>query len=113
MDELVSVERSTDRADAPVHHVRGRYHVDAGRSADKRLLLQNRDGFIVEYVTTAVDHAVLAVRRVWVERGVGDDAEGGKTLFQRRYRARHQSLGVGRFTPVGGFQFLGDKREYR
>ncbi len=49
-------------------------------------------GLVVQHVAVGVQHAVLAVAGVGVERDVGQDAEFGKALLQFAHRARHQAL---------------------
>ena len=87
-----AVERGAQRADAPVHHVRRRDHVDARVGVAKRLLDERGDRLVVEHVAGGVDQAVLAVAGVRIERDVGDDAELGKALLQRAHGARHEAL---------------------
>jgi len=75
------LERRADAADAPVHHVRRRDDVDAGSGLRKRLLDQDLERGVVQDVAALVDHAILAVRRIGIERHVGHQAELGKALL--------------------------------
>ena len=69
------VEFRANRTDAAVHHVRRRDDVGSRGGADLCLPTQCRDGLVVEDVTVVVDDAVLSVRRVRIERRIGDDAQ--------------------------------------
>ncbi len=102
MDELAAVERRADRSDAPIHHVRRRDHVHAGSRTSERLLFEDHDRLVVQNVAAAVDHAILAVSGIGIERDVGDDAEFGKALLQCRHRSWDEPLGIGCLAPVSG-----------
>ena len=49
------LQRIADRADAAVHHVRGRDHVGAGRRVGKRLLDQRVHGFVVGDIAVLIE----------------------------------------------------------
>ena len=57
------------------------------------------DRFVVDDVAVLVEHAVLTVARVRVERDVGQDAQFGEVLLQFAHGARDQS--VRRSSPHG------------
>ena len=100
MDVARDFERFADRADAAVHHVARRDDVGAGFGVRQRLLDQRLDGDVVHDVAGVVDDAVLAVRRVRIERDVGDHAELRDGLLDRAHRALRESVGIPRFAAV-------------
>ena len=69
-----------------------------------RLFLQNGIGFIVEDIASLVDHTVLAVAGVGVQRDIGDHAQVWKVVFQRPHDRWHKAIWVERFFAPGGFQ---------
>ncbi len=113
MDVTLAVECCANRADAPVHHVGGRYDVYTGRSADQRLAFQHGDGFVVQHISGGINDAVLAVRGVRIQRDIGDHAQLRKTFFQRGHCARHQTFGIDGFAPVRCFQCAFNRRKQR
>ena len=98
------VERAAQRADAAVHHVGRRDHVDARRGVAERLLDQRLDRLVVHHVAGRVDQAVLPVARVRIERDVGDHAELGEARLQRAHGARHEVVRAPRLRRVGDFR---------
>jgi len=64
--------------------------VDAGLGLREGLTDQHVERDVVQDIAGLVDHAVLAVRRVRIERHVGHDAELRETLLERADRPRHQ-----------------------
>jgi len=113
VDQLPCVERCTDRADPPVHHVGGRDDVHAGLRLGQRLLLEDGDGLVVQDVPGLVEDAVLAVGRVGVQRHVGHHAELGKALLDLVHDLRNQPFGVGRLPAVRRLERGLDRREER
>ena len=113
MDVARLFERGPDAADAPVHHVRRRDDVYARSGLRQRLLDQHFERDVVDDVAAGVDHAVLAVRSVGVERDVGHDAELGEALLELRDGARHQSAGVVGLATVERLELLLDDGEQR
>ena len=79
----------------------------------ERLLLQYREGLVVEHIAGLVDEAVLPMARVGIERDVGDDADFRKALLQFAHAARHQALGIEGLLGVGGLQRGVDHRKER
>ena len=96
------LERLADRADPPVHHVGRRDDVGAGLGLRQRLPHQRLDRHVVQHVAGVVDDPVLAVRRVRIERDVGDDAELGHGLLERAHGALREALRVPGFAAVIG-----------
>ena len=66
----------------------------------KRLLLQNRNGVVVQNVAGVIDNAVLTVAGVGIQRNIGHHTELGKMLFEARHDARNQALGIGGLAAV-------------
>ena len=64
--EAGAIERVADRADAPVHHVRGGDDVGAGLGVHQRLTAQDLDRLVVGHIAIA-HKAVMAVRRKGIE----------------------------------------------
>jgi len=60
-----------------------------------------------------VDHPVLTVRSVGIERDIGHHAEFRKTLFQHRHGTRDQSFRIESLAAIGGFQRRLDRGEER
>ena len=85
-----------DRADPAVHHVGRGDDVGAGRGLDQRLLDQHRAGRVVEHIARRVDQPVMAVRRIGIERDVGEHADLGRRLLHRPDRAADEIVGVER-----------------
>jgi hypothetical protein len=106
-------QRLADRADAPVHHVAGRHDVHAGFGVGERLAGEDLHRFVIDDVAGVVQHAVLAVAGVGVQRHVGHHAQVGKLFFQRPHHARDQAVGVERLLAVGVFEGGVDGREQR
>ena len=96
MDQPFAVERGADRADAAVHHVGRRDHVDAGLGLHQRLTGQHRQRLVVGDVAVA-DHAVMAMVGVGIERDVADQAELGELALEQARGLAHQVVGVRRF----------------
>ena len=97
MDLSGAVEFGTNARDATVHHVGRRHHVGSGLRVTKRLLGQRFERLVVEHVAARIvgrDQAILAVAGIGVKRHVGDDAELGERLLQRRHGARHQPVRI-------------------
>ena len=106
-------ERFADRADAAVHHVARRDDVGAGLGMRQRLLDQRIDGDVVHDVAGIVDDAVLAVRRVRVERDVGDHAELRHGLLDRAHCALREPFGIPGFAAVEALDVARRHREQR
>ncbi len=113
MDVPCLFEGAADPPDAPVHHVGRRHDVDSGSGLRKRLLHQRVQRHVVEDVAGLVDHAVLAVGGIGIERDIAHDAELRETLLEGAHDARHQPLGIERFAPVQALEPLLDDREQR
>ena len=94
MDETTSVQRRPNAADAAIHHVGGRHDIDPGCRVAERLLLQHGHRLVIEHVTAGVDQAVLAVRRVRIERPIGNHAQFGEFTLQRADHGRHQAIRI-------------------
>ena len=94
MDVARDFQRFADRADAAVHHVARRDDVGAGFGMRQRLLHQRVDGDVVHDVAGVVDDAVLTVRRVRIQRDVGDDAELRHRLLDRTHGALRESFRI-------------------
>ncbi|MPM47174.1 hypothetical protein SDC9_93882 [bioreactor metagenome] len=67
----------------------------------ERLADEYFDGVVVDDVAGIVQHAVLAVAGVWVQRHVGEHAQVREFLLQLAHHARNQPVGVQRFFAVG------------
>ena len=65
------VECSAQRADASVHHVGRRHHIDAGLRMAYRLTYKSGNRDVVGNVTSCVEQTVLAMAGVRIERDVG------------------------------------------
>jgi hypothetical protein len=78
---IMPASSRADGADAPVHHVGRRDHVDAGLRLVQRLAHQHRHGFVVRHVAVA-DHPVMAVVGIRVQRHVADQAQIGECPLQ-------------------------------
>jgi len=113
VDVAGAVEGRADAADATVHHVRGGDDVDAGLCADDCLAFESRDRLVVHDVARRVDNAVLAMRRVRIERGIRDDAEVRKFPFERGDGTRDESVRIRRFAAVRRLHIGRDDREER
>ncbi len=105
------LERPAYRTDAAVHHVGRRDDVGAGLGVGQRLPDQHGDRVVVQHVALVVDDAVLPVRRVRVERDVGDDDEIGKPALDCPNRALHEAIGIGAFGAVQQLEAAVDDRE--
>jgi hypothetical protein len=62
----------------------GAHDVGTRRRLRARLLHERLDGRVVQHVAGGIDEAVLSVRRVGIERDVGDDAEPGSAFLSAR-----------------------------
>jgi len=116
MDVARVLERRADAPDAPVHHVRGRDDLDARLGLRERLPHKHVQRLVVEDVSVAVDHAVLPVRGVGIERDVGHDPQFREPFLQGGRCPRHQAARVIGLSAVGGFQAMvddGEEREHR
>ena len=98
------LERRADRADAAVHHVRGGDDVGAGFGLDQGLVDQDRAGGVVEDIARLVDDPVMAVRRIGIERDVGEHADFGRRVLRRLDRAADQIVGIERLARIVGAQ---------
>ena len=90
----LTLKRTADRANASVHHVRGRHHIGTSRRMTERLFDQRVTGHIVQYITGLVDDAVLTVGGVGVQRNVGDDADLRYRRLQFGHRTLYQSVSL-------------------
>ncbi len=88
-------QRLPDRADAPVHHVRGREHVASGLGLDQRLADQDFHALVIGDLVADED-AVMAMRGVGIERDVADDADIGHGGLDGADGAADQIVGVDR-----------------
>jgi hypothetical protein len=113
VDVALHLKRLADRADAPVHHVAGRHDVHARFGVGEGLAGEHLHRFVIDDVAGVVEHAVLAVAGVGVERHVGHHAQVRKLFFQRPHHARDQAVGVERLLAVGCFEGGVDGREQR
>ena len=109
--KATGLERTADRADAPVHHVAGRDDVDAGFGLHQRLAGQHLHRAVVEDVAVFVEQAVLAVAGVRIERDVGEQPQAREALFQLAQCPRDQPCGVRRLVAAGVLQRRLDDRE--
>ncbi len=71
------------------------------------------DRDVVEHVAVVVDDAVLAVRRVRVERDIGDNHKVGIGRLDCAHHRLNESVGIGAFGAIEAFLFLVDHREQR
>src|SRR2546421_5768677 len=95
LDERRLVERLADGAHAPVHHVGGRDHVGAGVRVRHRGTREQLEGRIVAH-RTVLDHAAVAVARVFAEADVGDDEQVRHGVLHRAHGLLHDAvIGVG------------------
>ena len=69
------LERCSNGANATIHHVRRCNDVSAGVSMRHSLARQHRYRFVVQYIASIVNDAVLAVGGVRVQGKVGNDSE--------------------------------------
>ncbi len=53
VDVAVRLQRGADGADAPVHHVAGRDHIDPGGGMGQRLVHQHLDGDVVHDIAVS------------------------------------------------------------
>ncbi len=98
----LALERRADGTDASVHHVGGRDDVGAGRGLDQRLPGEHRAGRIVEHIARCIDEAIMAVRRIGIERDVGEDADFRRGFLHRPNRPADQIVGIERLARVLG-----------
>ena len=84
-----------------------------GVGLDQRLLGQDLDRVVVDDVADIVDHAVVAVRRIWVERDVGQNTDLGHRIFDGADRSADQVVGAKRFLGALRAELLGRVREER
>ena len=80
---------------------------------DSAWLHQYLQALIVQYVTTGIDDAVLAMGGIGIQSHVGDDTECGKFFLEGAHRAWYQAVGVMGLGGVQGFLFFGYYREQR
>lgn len=105
------MSKAPDCANAPVHHVRRCDDVNARLGLAERLLLQNRDRFVIEDVARIVDQTVLPVGRIGIERHVTDHAQLRKALLQLAHSAWHETTRIEGFRAVRGFKRNVDDRK--
>ena len=88
-------------------------HVGAGVRVGQRLAHQHLHRLVVDDVAAVVHQAVLAVRRVRVERDVGDDAERRVRRLQRTDRPLREAVRVeGTGAVVGLGRVVGDREQH-
>ena len=109
----LSSSACADCPDTAVHHVARRDDVDAGLAPATPLAASESRRFIVHHVAGRIEDTVLTVRRVGIERNIGQDAKFGKSLLQLACDARHDPVGIRRLTPVGRLERLFDDRKQR
>jgi len=107
------LQRGADAADAAIHHVGRRDDVDARLCLRQRLLDQDLQRDVVEDVARLVDHAVLTVRGIGIQRDIRHDAQLREARFQRSSGARHEPARIECLSPVGALQPLLDDRKKR
>ena len=94
---------------------RNAYHgstvVGASLGVRQCLLDEHVDGHVVQDVAVVVDDAVLAMRRVRVQRNIGDDGKLGQRRLDGRNGALHEPVRVRTLGAVETFLFLVDNRE--
>ena len=90
----LTLEGASNRADASVHHVRGRHHIGTRRCMAERLFDQGLAGDVVQHVACVINDAVLPMGGVGVECDIRDHANLGYRRFQFGHRALHQSIGL-------------------
>ena len=113
VDQVLFLKGAADRADTAVHHVRRGNHVSARAGLAEGLQHELLHGLIIHDEARVVDQAVLAVRRVGVERDVSHDAELRELLLHRLDRAGNETVRVVGFATVRRLQFLFNMREER
>ncbi len=109
----VRLQRLADHADAAVHHVGGRDDVRARRRLVERLAHQHIDRRIVDDIAVGIEQPVLSMRRIGVERDVGQQADVHPGIADRADRAAHQIVGIERLRPVVAAQRRRGVREER
>src|SRR5262245_62376430 len=82
MDEPVRIECPPQCTDPAIHHVRWGNDIHARARLGQRLLLEDRDGLVIEDIPCSVDDTVLAMAGVRIERDVGHHPQLWKTAFQ-------------------------------
>ena len=108
-----ALQSGTKRCHAAIHHVGRRDDVGARLSMHDGLPCQHGDRLVVHHIAAGVDQAILTVAGIRVQRDVGDDAEFGKTGFQRGDGTGDQTIGVERFFRAQGFQTGINNRKQR
>ena len=110
---LFAFEHLADRADAAVHHVRRRDDIHARFSLRARLLDEDLARFVVLHVAFFVEHAILAVARVRIERDVRQHAEHREVLLQLAHGARNETFGIRGFAAIRSLERRLDRRKQR
>ena len=104
---------SSDRAHAPVHHVRRRDDVGARPGADQRLLGQGLHGKVVHHVVALVQEAVVTMARVGIEGGVGDDPKVRARRLHRGNALGNEPLRIHGLAVIGRPEVVLDVRKQR
>jgi len=89
----LTVERIANAADAAIHHVGRRHHVDAGLGFRQCLAHQRLECLVIQDHAVA-QQAVMAMARIGVERHIADDADCGHRALDLADGAVHQVLRV-------------------
>ena len=111
MDEARLLQRTTDDADAAVHHVRWRHDVHAGLGLHQRLLSQQRQRLVIQHIAAFVDQAVLTMAGVGVQGHVRHHAQLREARLQRPHGAGHQAFRIGGQSAVRRLQIAGNGRK--
>jgi hypothetical protein len=110
-------EGVADGGDAAVHHVGRRDDIAARLDLEQRLLDEDRNRFVVgDVLVVAVEHAVVAVARVGIERHIAEHADLRHGLLDRTHRAADEVLSVQCLAPVGRLERwvgIGEQRHDR
>ena len=99
------IQGFADRADATIHHVRGRDDVAPGVGLIDCLPTECFHAFVIDYIT-AEDKPVLAVSRIWIERDVSDQSDWNLSVAHSTYCLADQVVRIAGFFAVGRFLFL-------
>ena len=83
---------------------------------DQGLAREDFDGDVIEYVAVLIDDAILAMRRIRIERDIGQNAKVREALFERAHGAGNEPLRVGRLAAIERLERGvddGEKRHHR
>ena len=109
-----AIQRPPDRTDAPVHHVRRRHEIHARpRLQDRHLGQDANRAVVLDVVHRRGQHAVMAVRRVGIERDVRQNHQLRHRLFHRPDRPENQRLLVQGLRPLMVLELRVELRKQR